>query len=61
MSNLPPEEINEVVEIVEPVAIGLPKALQAFTRAQMAAFISNALRKEPKDETPVPELKSSDG
>ena len=60
MSNLPAEEFSEVEQVVEPVAVGLPRALQALNRQQMADFIIAALRK-PKDETPVPEQPSSDG
>ena len=60
MDNSDIEPVETALE-EQVAAIGLPKALQALDRQQMAAFISNALRKEPKDETPVPELKSSDG
>ena len=60
MSNLPPDETSEVEQVVEPIAIGLPKSLQNLSRQQMAAFIIAALRK-PKDETPDAEQPSSDG
>jgi hypothetical protein len=42
MSDMPPEEVEQAVE---PVPVGLPKSMQAFTRQQMVDFIASALRK----------------
>ena len=60
MSNLPPDEIEQVEQTPVVVPIGLPKALANLNRQQMADFIIAALRK-PKDETPDAEQPSSDG
>ena len=62
MSNLPPEEIVEVEVTVEPIAIGLPKALAVLSSAELAAKLREWRKPtEAPNETAIPEQPSSDG
>ena len=47
MSNLPPEEIEQVETVTEPVAIGLPRALAVLSSAELAAKLRE-WRKPPE-------------
>jgi hypothetical protein len=64
MSNLPPDEIEAVEATVEPVPVGLPKALAVLSSAELAAKLREWRNptEEPKDAPAIlSEQPSSDG
>lgn len=56
MSSLPPEELAQVEEVVEPVPVGLPLTMQHLNRQQMAEWVVTTLREWKPRDMPADEL-----